>query len=202
MQQKLKDNPWPVYKIKMGFPNDVETLRSLRNVTDSPFRVDVNEGWTATEAIDKLTMIANMQVELVEQPTEKYNTEQARHIYELSPLPVFADESCVSEKDILGCTGLYHGVNIKLTKCSGITPARRMIQEAKKNGLKVMLGCMNETSLGTAAMLHLAPMVDYLDADGPLLLKESAVQSLSIQNGKYDMPTGNGLGVVVDFDQI
>jgi L-alanine-DL-glutamate epimerase-like enolase superfamily enzyme len=117
-------------------------------------------------------------------------------LYEKSVLPIFADESCVSEQDVNRCIGYFHGINIKLTKCSGITPARRMIADARTKGLKVMLGCMNEAVVGTAALAHLAPMADYMDMDGPLLLQSSNIQSVPFDSsGAYQFNSSPGLGM-------
>jgi L-alanine-DL-glutamate epimerase-like enolase superfamily enzyme len=119
-------------------------------------------------------------------------------LYRASDIPLFADESCVFESDVEKCAGYFHGINIKLTKCSGITPARRMIRKAPDLGLKVMIGCMNESTIGTSAMVHLAPTVDYLDADGPLLLAEDLATGLNYDNGLVSF-TSNfpGLGIKV-----
>lgn len=116
-------------------------------------------------------------------------------LYKESPLPLIADESCVQEADVEKCHGHFHGINIKLTKCSGITPARRMIQQARTLGMKVMVGCMNESSLGTAAIAQLAPLLDYVDMDGPLLLAEDIAESIHFDFGKIIYSEGDGLGV-------
>jgi L-alanine-DL-glutamate epimerase-like enolase superfamily enzyme len=110
-------------------------------------------------------------------------------------LPLYADESCVEETDVAKCAAGFHGINIKLTKCGGITPALRMIQEARKLGLKIMMGSMNESSIGASAIVHLAPLLDALDADGPLLLKEDIADGLRYDNGKVMISGANGLGV-------
>ena len=119
-----------------------------------------------------------------------------KQLYAESPLPLFADESCVFEADVEKCIGHFHGINIKLTKCSGITPARRMITRAKELGLKVMVGCMNESSIGTAAIAQLAPTLDHVDMDGPLLLAEDIAEGVSFVAGKIIYREGvSGLGL-------
>jgi L-alanine-DL-glutamate epimerase-like enolase superfamily enzyme len=123
-------------------------------------------------------------VEFIEQPLAKDDWEGMAALYKVSEIPLFADESCVFENDVEKCHNHFHGINIKLTKCSGITPARRMIKKARELGMQVMLGCMNESSIGTSAMLHLAPLVDHLDADGPLLLAEDLASGLIYDQGK------------------
>ena len=118
-------------------------------------------------------------------------------LFEKSPLPLIADESCVHEKDVAQCEGYFHGINIKLTKCSGITPAKRMIEKAKSFAIKVMIGSMNESSIGTAAIAQLLPMVNYADMDGPLLLAEDIAEGVTFDNGKISYSNLNGIGVSV-----
>jgi len=195
MLQKMQERSWPLYKIKVGGSNDLETLEKLRAHTDAPFRVDANAGWTFNTAIELLLKLAALGVELVEQPLAKDNWDEMAKLKSISPLPLIADESCVAERDIATCATCFHGINIKLTKCSGITPARRMIKQAKSLGLKVMLGSMNESTIGSAAIGHLREWVDYLDMDGPLLLAEDLSSGLLFQNGVVVLPLGNGLGV-------
>ncbi|MFZ4058437.1 MAG: dipeptide epimerase [Ferruginibacter sp.] len=198
MIEKIKEKPWPIYKIKVGFENDVDTVAELRNHTDAIFRVDANAGWTLDEALNKIPVLQALGVELIEQPLAKDQFDEMETLYNYSALPLFADESCVTESDVDKCIGRFHGINIKLTKCSGITPARRMIAQAKNAHLKIMIGCMNEASIGSAAIAQLAPLVDYIDMDGPLLLKEDIASGLSYDHGKIIYSTLPGLGVEVD----
>jgi L-alanine-DL-glutamate epimerase-like enolase superfamily enzyme len=198
MISKMKEKPWPVYKIKVGVEGDIEMVRALRNHTNAVFRVDANAGWTLDEALQKIPLLKELGAELVEQPLAKDNWEGMKVLYRESPLPLFADESCVSEADVNKCHGYFHGVNIKLTKCSGITPARRMISTAKELGLKVMIGCMNESSVGTAAIAQLAPLVNYIDMDGPLLLAEDTATGVSFDYGKIISSNKPGLGILLD----
>ncbi|MBX2925031.1 MAG: dipeptide epimerase [Chitinophagaceae bacterium] len=195
MIAKMKEKPWPVYKIKLGTKEDIPTMEALRKNSDAVIRVDANAGWKVEEALEILPVLQALKVELVEQPLAKDDWEGMRILYEKSPLPLFADESCVSETDVKKCHGFFHGINIKLTKCSGITPALRMIHEAKQLGLKTMLGCMNESTVGSAAIAHLAPQVNYLDADGPLLLEEDIATGLQYDFGKITPSSSPGLGV-------
>ena len=197
MLEKMEEKPWPVYKIKLGTKEDIAIMEALRKHSDAVFRVDANAGWTVEEALEMLPVLQQLNVELVEQPLAKDNWEGMKILYEQSPLPLIADESCVGEADVKKCQGYFHGINIKLTKCSGITPALRMIAEAKQLDMKIMLGCMNESTVGSAAIVHLSPQVDYLDADGPLLLEEDVAEGLQYDFGKV-MPTENpGLGIRV-----
>ena len=197
MVKKMKEKPWPVYKIKVGTADDIEMVSALRAETDAVFRVDANAAWTLEEALQKIPVLKKLGVELVEQPLAKDHWDDMKILYENSVLPLIADESCVKETDVLKCVDHFHGINIKLTKCSGITPARRMITKAKELGLKVMVGCMNESSIGTAAIAQLAPMLDYVDMDGPLLLAEDIAEGVKFDNGKIMYREGAGLGIEV-----
>lgn len=197
MLAKVAEKPWPVYKIKLGTERDLEIMQAIRNATNARLRVDANAAWSAEEALEKIEAMSSMGVELVEQPLAKDDWEGARWLFDRSPLPIIADESCVLEKDVDPCAACFHGINIKLTKCSGITPALRMIAQAREKGLKVMLGSMNESVVGTAALAHLAPLADYLDADGPLLLHESLATGLSFENGMVITNELPGLGIAL-----
>jgi L-Ala-D/L-Glu epimerase len=195
MIAKMQDKPWPIYKIKVGTEGDLERLHALRNQTDALIRVDANSGWTLDEAIAKIPLFKEAGVELIEQPLHKDDWEGMKKLYAFSTLPLIADESCVSENDVEKCAGHFHGINIKLTKCGGITPAIKMIKKARELGLKVMIGCMNETTIGSAAIAHLSPLIDYMDADGPLLLKEDLATGLTYEFGKISLSQKPGLGI-------
>jgi len=197
MITKIKERPWPIYKIKVGVPNDIEMVTELRKHTNAVFRVDANAGWTLQEALEKIPLLKNLGVEMIEQPLAKDNWEGMKTLIEASPLPLFADESCVAETDVEKCFGHFHGINIKLTKCSGITPARRMIEQARALNMQVMIGCMNETSIGTAAIAQLAPLVDFVDMDGPLLLAEDIATGVSFDNGRICYTDSPGLGITI-----
>lgn len=200
MVKKMKELPWPIYKIKVGVEGDIEMVTALRENTDAVFRVDANAGWTLEQALDKIPKLEKLGVEMVEQPLAKDDWNGMKVLYKESALPLFADESCVAETDVEKCKDHFHGINIKLTKCSGITPARRMITRARELDLKVMIGCMNESSIGTAAIAQLAPLIDYVDMDGPLLLAEDIAKGVSFDFGKILYNDRKGLGVeVTDF---
>lgn len=195
MVDKLKAHPWPLYKIKMCSAQDIEAIRILRTHTDKPFRVDANEAFSFEEAKRLLPDLQQLGVQMVEQPLPKTEWEAMEELKKISPLPLFADESCVTEKDVMLCANSFHGINIKLTKCGGITPALRMIGEARKLGLKIMMGAMNESTVGSAAIAHLMPLLDEVDADGPLLLKEDVASGLHYSNGQIRVPELPGLGI-------
>ena len=198
MIAKIKEKPWPIYKIKVGVENDIEILEALRKETNAIFRVDANAGWTIDEALHKIPILKSLGVEFIEQPLAKDNWDGMEVLYNQAILPLMADESCVKEEDVNKCIGFFNGINIKLTKCSGITPAKRMIEKAKANNLKVMIGCMNESSIGTAAIAQLAPLVDYVDMDGPLLLAEDIAKGVTFEDGKIQYQQGFGLGIQIN----
>ncbi|MEO8720137.1 MAG: dipeptide epimerase [Ginsengibacter sp.] len=198
MISKLKETPWPIYKIKLGIADDVQIIRELRKHTEAVFRIDANAAWKAAEAIEKIKIFKELNVEFIEQPLAKDDLEGMEFLYDNAPLPLIADESCVSEHDVIKCKKYFHGINIKLTKCSGITPALRMIKMAHTLGMKVMLGSMNESSIGTAAIAQFLPLLDYVDMDGPLLLSEDVAEGVKFDYGKIIYGEGYGLGVMVD----
>ena len=195
MLEKMRANPWPVYKIKLGTADDIDIVSAIRANTHSRIRVDANAGWTLEEALIKIPLLKELDVEFIEQPLAKDNWEGMKELYARSELPLIADESCVVEQDVQKCQGHFHGINIKLTKCSGLTPARRMIVEARKLDLKVMVGSMNETTIGSAAIAQLLPLVDYADLDGPLLLKEDIATGLTYSKGMVTLSGKPGLGI-------
>ena len=197
MLGKMQAQPWPVYKIKVGGSNDLRVLEALRTQSDAPFRVDANAGWSLAEALELLPHLSALGVELVEQPLAKGDAEGMRRLMAVSPLPLFADESCVGEADVADCTGLFHGINIKLTKCGGITPALRMVAEARRQGLGVMIGSMSESTIGSSAIAHLAPLADHLDNDGTLLLDGDVATGLRREGGRILASGRPGLGVEV-----
>lgn len=195
MVEKMNTKPWPIYKIKVGVPGDVELVAALRKHTDAVFRVDANAGWTLEEALIKIPQLKELGVEFIEQPLAKDNWEGMAVLFKESSLPLIADESCVYEADVEKCAGYFHGINIKLTKCSGITPALRMITKVRELEMKIMIGCMNESTIGSAAIAHLAPLVDYVDMDGPLLLAEDIATGLSYDHGRVGVSSSPGLGI-------
>ncbi len=195
MVAKMKAMPWPIYKVKMGWDNDVNMITALRQHTDAPIRVDVNSGWTVTEALEKIPQLEALNVEYIEEPITRFDYEGMAQLYAHTNIPLYADESCVVEADVARCASCFNGINIKLTKCGGLTPALRMIKNAKELGLKVMVGCMNESTIGSAAMAHLQPMIDYLDADGPLLHKQDIATGLTYNQGVVTVSELPGLGI-------
>jgi L-alanine-DL-glutamate epimerase-like enolase superfamily enzyme len=197
MVAKMKEKPWTVYKIKLGTKEDVAIIEALRKNTDATIRIDANSGWTTEEALEKINVFKDMDIEFIEQPLAKDNWEGMKILFEKSPIPLYADEACVFEQDVDKCHNHFHGINIKLTKCSGITPALRMIKRGRELGMQVMVGSMNESSIGSAAIAHLMPQVDHVDADGPLLLEEDIAKGLIYNNdGTIETSSNPGLGIV------
>lgn len=197
MIAKLKEKPWPIYKIKVGTQDDIAIVRALRENTGSILRVDANAAWDLETALALIPQLKELGVELVEQPLAKNDWEGMAALYKHgeSLLPLFADEACVFENDVEKCKDHFHGINIKLTKCSGITPALRMIKRARELDLKVMIGCMNESTVGSAAVAHLLPFIDFVDMDGPLLLEEDVATGIQYDYGKIIYSDAPGLGI-------
>ena len=195
MIAKIKERPWPIYKVKVGTPDDIAIVKALRQNTSAILRVDANAAWDVETALKLIPQLKELGVEFVEQPLAKDNWAGMKVLCKESSLPLFADEACVFENDVEKCKEHFHGINIKLTKCSGITPALRMIKKARELNLQVMLGCMNESTIGSAAIAHLLPLVDYADMDGPLLLEEDIATGLSYDYGKVIYSNEPGLGI-------
>jgi L-alanine-DL-glutamate epimerase-like enolase superfamily enzyme len=197
MVKKLSAFPWPIYKIKLGTKDDIAIIEELRRHTDAIFRVDANCAWGVDETLRNAAAFAKLGVEFIEQPMPAEDVAGMKAVYERSALPLIADESCIKESDVIACKGLFHGINIKLTKCGGITPARRMIAAARELGLKVMTGSMNESTVGTSAVAHLLPYLDYVDMDGPLLLAEDVADGVKIVDGKVYYADRPGTGAIL-----
>lgn len=195
MIRKMKAHPRSIYKIKLAKADDIDLLRELRAETEASFRVDANEGWQLEDAKKLLPDLQQLGVVLVEQPLPRTEYEAMKELKALSPIPLYADESCILEQDVSKCIDAFDGINIKLTKCGGITPALRMIQEARKNGLRVMMGSMCESSVGSAAIAHLATALNEVDADGPLLLKENVAEGLRYEGDHIYVSDAAGLGI-------
>lgn len=194
MCAKLKEVDWPIYKIKLGTEYDLDIVRELRKHTNSVFRVDANCAWTVEQTLAYSEELATLGVEFIEQPLEKDNLEGMKEVFAYSKLPIMADESCIVPSDVKKCQGLFHGVNIKLVKAGGISPALRMIQEAKSLGLKTMVGCMTESSVGISAIAHIAPLLDYVDMDGAMLLAKDPARGVIILPERVIFPDGPGIG--------
>ncbi|NNK31007.1 MAG: dipeptide epimerase, partial [Flavobacteriaceae bacterium] len=173
-----------------------DIVRELRRHTDAIFRIDANCAWSAEETISNAPLLKELGVEFLEQPLKADDLEGMEQLAHNSVLPVIADESCIVESDVQACALHFHGINIKLTKCGGLTPALRMINQAKSLGMKVMVGCMTESTVGISAIAQLLPQLDYVDMDGALLLAEDIATGVEIlQGGKVIFPKIGGSGV-------
>jgi L-Ala-D/L-Glu epimerase len=198
MREKVREAAgYPILKIKVGTPRDAEILGMIREeAPEKIVRVDANTGWTAKQAIAALPMLQEYGVEFIEQPLPPGDVEGNRILRERSALPVIADESCRTLADIPRLVGSFDGINIKLAKCASLREAVRMVHCARAHGLSVMLGCMVESTLGIAAAVQLAPLVDYLDLDGAALLADDPFVGPGLEaDGTMRFNQEPGLGV-------
>ncbi|MDO6854607.1 dipeptide epimerase [Cellulophaga lytica] len=198
MVAKMKEQPWPIYKIKLGTDQDVAIVKELRKYSDAIFRIDANCAWTAEETISYAPELKKLGVEFLEQPLKADDWTGMEQVMHASVLPVIADESCIVESDVEQCGYHFNGINIKLTKCGGLTPALRMIKKGKELGLKVMVGCMTESSVGISAVAQLTPQLDYVDMDGAMLLSKDIAKGIKIEpNGNLIFPNTGGSGITL-----
>lgn len=196
MVAKLREVPdYPLIKVKVGTPNDLEVLRALRKETRATFRVDANCAWTPEQAIERSFELKELGVEFIEQPIPPDRLDAMEEVRAKSALPVIADESSVVPEDVPGLKGRFDGINIKLVKCGGIRPALRMIHLARTLGLRIMIGCMIESSVCITAGAQIGPMVDYLDLDGAVLITNDPYRGVAFQKGTLLLPDTPGLGV-------
>jgi L-alanine-DL-glutamate epimerase-like enolase superfamily enzyme len=196
MAAKMDEFPgWPIYKIKLGTASDLEIVRALRRRTQAVFRVDANCAWTAAETLANAGPMRELGVEFIEQPLPADRWSDMKELRRRCELPVIADESCIVESDVERCAGCFHGVNIKLVKCAGLTPARRMIAKARELGLSVMVGCMTESTVGISAIAQLLPLIDYVDMDGAVLLARDIADGVTLERGvcRYSNIAGSGV---------
>jgi L-alanine-DL-glutamate epimerase-like enolase superfamily enzyme len=204
-ERKVREaDAFAILKVKVGTSDDVQTLSAIRWAAgDKPIRVDANGGWTADEAADRIAAIAGFNLELIEQPIPADPAGPRDDLRQLreslrsgtTTIPIIADEDCVRPADLPPLAGVADGVNIKLAKCGGIVEAVRMIRQARSLELKVMIGCMVETSVGVAAAAHLASLADYADLDGHLLLADDPFVGLDLDGGVVRPSHSPGLGV-------
>lgn len=189
---------YPVLKIKLGSDRDEWIVRIVRQgAPGKTLRADANAAWDLERATYMTQFLADNGFELIEQPLARDDFDGFRKLRSASPIPLIADESCMTATDIPALEGAVHGINIKLSKCGGLAEARRMIAEARRRDMTVMLGCMIESSLGITAAAHLAPLVDYADLDGAALLSDDPYVGASIEDGMIRLPAEPGLGVRV-----
>lgn len=197
LRRKVKDAAgYPVLKVKLGTDRDAEIIRTVRDAAPSALlRVDANAAWTPKHTLHMMDVLVECRVEFVEQPLPPHDVEGMRFVRERAPLPIVADESCLTNTDIPRLAGAVDGINIKLAKCASLREALRMVGTARAHGMRVMMGCMIESSLGIAAAAHLSPLLDYADLDGAALLANDPFRGPSIAGGTITIPDGPGLGV-------
>lgn len=194
-KKALMVKDFPILKIKLGTKHDIEILKAIRDVSNAVIRVDANTGWTPKEAIKMINAMNPYNIELVEQPVPARDLAGMKLIRDNVPVPIIADESCVTVEDIPRVADCVDGINIKLMKCGGINHALKMIHVARAHNLRVMLGCMIESSLAITAAAHLSPLADYADLDGHLLIEDDPYIGIAVEHGKLILPDEPGLGV-------
>jgi len=198
VKQKTREaaDSFNILKVKLGRDGDKEMIEAIRSVTDKPIAVDANQGWADKHyALDMINWLKEKGIVMVEQPLPKHNLEDAAWLTERSPLPVFADESCQRLTDILPLKGVFTGINIKLMKCTGMHEAWKMLTVAHAAGMKIMVGCMTETSCAVSAASQLSPAVDWADLDGNLLINNDIFKGTTVANGKLVLPDLPGIGI-------
>lgn len=199
-QKVIEAEKYPILKIKVGRDNDAEIMDAVRSVTDKPVRVDANEGWKTKEiALEKIKWLKTMGVEFIEQPMPADMIEETKWLRERVEMPIVADEAVKTASDIPKLAAAYDGINIKLMKAGGVQEAMRMIQLAKAMNMKIMLGCMIESSIGITAAAHLTPLVDWADLDGNLLIKNDPFKGVRVEKGKLILNDEPGLGISGEF---
>jgi L-alanine-DL-glutamate epimerase-like enolase superfamily enzyme len=197
VRKKVEEaSPYRILKVKLGQDNDKEMIQTIRSVTDKPICVDVNQGWKERKmALDMIYWLKDKGVVFVEQPMPKALVEDLAWLTQNSPLPVIADESVQTIMDVKKADGVYSGINIKLMKCGGMRSAFKMINTARALNMKVMIGCMTETSCAISAAAQLSPMVDWADLDGNLLIKNDLFEGVKVTDGKLILPDAPGIGI-------
>lgn len=197
IRQKIGEaKPYKLLKIKLGSDNDRDIIQTVRSMTDKPLAVDANQGWTSKEqALEMIYYLNERNCLLIEQPMPKEMIDETAWLTERSPLPIIADEALQRLCDVPRLNGVYTGINIKLMKCTGLREAHKMLILARSLGMKVMLGCMTETSCAVSAAAHLSPLVDWADLDGNLLITNDPFEGMKIIDGKITLSDRAGIGI-------
>jgi L-alanine-DL-glutamate epimerase-like enolase superfamily enzyme len=198
VRQKTKEaEEYKILKVKLGRDSDKEMIETIRSVTDKPITSDVNQGWKdKKKALEMIHWLKDHGVVMIEQPLPKERVDDLAWLTERSPLPIIGDEGVQRLSDVKKAVGVYHGINIKLMKCTGMREAQKMLILARSLGMKVMLGCMVETSCAISAASHLSPMVDWADLDGALLIKNDVFDGTKVINGKIALSERPGIGAI------
>jgi L-Ala-D/L-Glu epimerase len=185
----------PILKIKLGAGDEVETIEAIRSIYRGALRVDANEGWSPEQAVALLAELGRFGVEFCEQPVEAGHPEWLRYVRERSPVPIFTDEDSVTADDVPALAGCVDGINVKLVKCGGMRAAARMMRVARAHGMKIMIGCMVESSILATAAAHLTPAADFADIDGPWLVADDPFEGVRYDGAQLRLPNAPGLGV-------
>jgi L-alanine-DL-glutamate epimerase-like enolase superfamily enzyme len=198
VKQKTREAaPYTILKVKLGRDTDKQMIQAIRSVTDKPIAVDANQGWKDKhQALDMIFWLKEQGIVMVEQPMPKYNLDDAAWVTEQSPLPIFADESFQRLPDVLRLKGAFTGVNIKLMKCTGLREAWKILTVARAANMKVMVGCMTETSCAISAAAQLSPAIDWADLDGNLLISNDIFSGVEVVNGKLTLNDRPGIGII------
>lgn len=196
-QKTLEATPYNILKVKLGRDTDKQMIRAIRSVTDKPIAVDANQGWQDKHyALDMIHWLCDQGIVMIEQPMSKHRLDDNAWITERSPLPIFADEAFQRLTDVLPLKGAYTGVNIKLMKCTGMREAHKIALVAAAANMKVMLGCMTETSCAISAATQLAPLAEWADLDGNLLIDNDCFDGVKVESGKLILNDRAGIGVI------
>ncbi|MDX9947795.1 MAG: dipeptide epimerase [Bacteroidales bacterium] len=197
IRQKVNEaEPYKILKVKLGRDNDREMIEVIRSITDKPLCADVNQGWKdRNHALDMAFWLKEKGVVFLEQPLPKEMKDDNAWLTEKSPIPIIGDEAIRNISDLIENKGVYSGINIKLMKCGGMNAAMKLVNVARAFGMKVMIGCMTETSCAISAAAQISPLVDWCDLDGNLLISNDPFSGLSVVDGKVDLPDRPGLGI-------
>ena len=195
-QKTAEASPYKILKVKLGQANDREMIETIRSVTDTPLCVDVNQGWTdKNKALDMIHWLKEKNVVFVEQPMPKTAIDDMAWLTEHSPLPTIADEALQRLPDVIKARGVYNGINIKLMKCTGMREAHKMLTLARALDMKVMIGCMTETSCAVSAAAQLSPKTDWADLDGNLLIGNDPYKGIQVVDGKIALIDQPGIAI-------
>lgn len=197
IEQKVREaEPYPILKVKVGIPEDEKIIKLIRSMTDKTIRVDANEGWKSREqAVEKIIWLEEQGIEFIEQPMPASQIEDTAWVREHVHIPILADENLTRLTDLPHLQGAFDGINIKLMKCAGVREALKLIHTARAMKMKIMLGCMIESSVAVAAAANLSPLVDYADLDGNILITDDPFEGLGIEDGKLLLNESPGLGI-------
>jgi L-alanine-DL-glutamate epimerase-like enolase superfamily enzyme len=202
-QKVIEGDGFKILKVKLNGEDDKLIINTIRSVTNKPIAIDVNQGWKDKfHALDMINWLSDKNILFVEQPLPKDNLDDAHWLFERSSIPLFADESVQRFSDIEKVKNCFHGINIKLMKCTGMYEALKMIKHTRTLNLKILIGCMSETSCAISAAAQLTSFADYADLDGALLIKNNLFEGITFSNGKIELSEKPGIGVVWKGEEI